>query len=169
MFKESLPLSYICLVIATLSLSSAFAIAGFFLGIMVTTVVSFAWGIFLWREWEFGNILCMLVFVLGISLGAIFESPRLILLISLLATLSAWDLAAFHARLSASKNIADKERLIQSHLLRLSGVLILGLALPLVAFVYQFDLKFWQVFLLGILLLAGLSQIFAQLKRGSNE
>ena len=34
---------------------------------------------------------------------------------------------------------------------------------------FQFDLKFWQVFLLGILFLAGLSQVFAQLKRSSNE
>jgi hypothetical protein len=86
-----------------------------------------------------------------------------------MATLFTWDLAAFHARLSTSENIADKNQLIRSHLLRLASVLALGLALPVVTFAFQFDLKFWQVFFLAILLLAGLSQIFAQLKRGSNE
>lgn len=111
----------------------------------------------------------MLVILLGISLAVTLGASRLIVLISLLATLSAWDLAAFSIRLSVSNNIADEERIIRTHLLRLVSVLILGLTLPLLAFGLQLDLKFWQVFLLGILLLAGLSQVFAQLKRSSND
>jgi hypothetical protein len=167
--KIPLLLGYFCIVIAASALSSAFAIAEFFLGIGVTVLVSVTWGVFIWRKWIFGSILCLLIFVLGISLAVIFKGSRLILLISLLATLSAWDLAAFHLRLSASKHVTKKDQLIRTHLLRLSSVLVIGLALPLLTFGLQFDLKFWQVFLLGILLLMGLSQIFVQLKRGSNN
>ena len=169
MYKKPLHLSYICLAVAALTISSVFSISGFFLGIVVTVVVAIAWGIFIWRKWLFGNILSMLIFVLGISLGAIFEGSRLILFIGLLATLSTWDLAAFHAQLSASENIAEEYRLIRTHLLRLASALIIGLVLPLVAFTFQLDLAFWQVFLLGILLIAGLSQIFVQLKRGNES
>ena len=132
-------------------------------------IVSFAWGIFLWLKWGFGSIFCMLIILLGISLAAIFEASRVIVLISLLATLSAWDLAAFYIRLISSNNIAHEDHLLQTHLLRLVMVLILGLTLPLLTFGLQFDLKFWQVFLLGVLLLVGLSQVFAQLKRSSND
>ena len=168
MSKVPLLLGYLCIVIAALTLSGAFAIAGFFLGILFVVVVSLAWGIFTWRMWNFGSNLCMLIFVLGISLTAIFEASRLILLISLLATLSAWDLVAFHVRLSATLKVNDKDQLVRVHILRLISVLILGLALPLLAYGLQFRMQFWHVFLLGILLLAGLSQVFVQLKRSSN-
>ena len=169
MLKEPLHLGYISIIIAAITLSITFAIAGFFLGSAITVVVSIAWGIFIWRKWIFGSILCLLILVLGISLAAIFAGSRLILLISLLATLSAWDLAAFHIRLSVCRNIADKNQLIQTHLLRLASVMIIGLALPLLTFSLRFNLVFWQVFLLGVLLLAGLSQVFAQLKHSSND
>lgn len=89
------------------------------------------------------------------------------LLVSLLATLAAWDLDTFHNRLVVSKKIIAEEELVRAHLLRLISVLILGAALPSIAFALQFDLKFWQVFLLGMLLLLGLSQVFVQLKRSN--
>jgi hypothetical protein len=167
MLKAPLPLSFFCIFIAALTLTGAFAFQGSFLGIAVTIVVSAAWGIFIWRKWILGSNLCMLILVLGISLAAFFEGSRLILFTSLLMILAAWDLGAFYMRFSSYQNIADEDQLIRTHLLRLSGVLLLGLVLPFLAFSFQFSLKFWEVFLLGVLLLAGLSLVFAQLKRSS--
>jgi hypothetical protein len=160
-------LSYFCILIAVLCLASAFAIAGFLLGSAISLVVGAGWGIFSWRKWTVGTILSMLMIVLGISLATISGGSRLMLLISLLATLAAWDLDTFHNRLAASKKIITEEELVRAHLLRLISVLILGVALPSIAFALQFDLKFWQVFLLGMLLLLGLSQVFVQLKRSN--
>jgi hypothetical protein len=160
-------LSYFCILIAVLCLASAFAIAGFILGSAISLVVGAGWGIFSWRKWTVGTILSMLMIVLGISLATISGGSRLMLLISLLATLAAWDLDTFHNRLAASKKIITEEELVRAHLLRLISVLILGVALPSIAFALQFDLKFWQVFLLGMLLLLGLSQVFVQLKRSN--
>ena len=169
MLRGTLLISYISLVIAALTLSSELADVGFIFGIPVTILVSVAWGIFIWRKWNTGCILCMLILVLEISLTTILDGSQLILLISLLATLTTWDLATFYIRLSSNKHIVHEELLIRSHLKRLVGVILLGLALPLLAYGLQLDLQFWQVFLLGILLLTGLSQVFSQLKRSSSN
>ena len=164
---KPLHLSYFCIGIAVLSLASVFAVTDFILGSVISLAVGTGWGLFLWRKWTIGSILSMLVIVLGISLATILGGSRLFLLLSLLAVLAAWDLDAFHIRLSGCDNLNAEEELVRTHLLRLAAVLILGLALPVVAFALQFDLKFWQVFLLGILLLLGLSQVFGQLKRSN--
>lgn len=169
MQKSSLFHSFIALIIATLALVSAFATVNFFIGSALTVVIAMAWGVFIWRRWEFGGILCMLILVLGNSLAVILGGSRLIALTSLLATLSTWDLAAFHNHLSSSSHIINQDQLIRSHLFRLISVVIIGLTLPLLTFRLQLDLEFWQVFLLGILLIAGLSQVFAQFKRSSER
>lgn len=161
-------LTICCIFLASLALSAVFTAVGFPIGLVVAVLVSFAWGISIWRKWRTGNILCMLIFVLGISLGAILEGSRYILLLSLLSTMASWDLAAFFSRLSTDANISNENELIRTHLFRLMSVLIIGVVLSLLALSMQIDLKFWQVFLLGILLLLGLSQLFAQLKRSNN-
>jgi len=162
---KPLHLGFFSIATATLTLASAFLIMDFFLGIGATVLIGISWTIFVWRKWTTGSILCMLFIVLGISLAVIYNGSQWVLLISILATLSAWDLANLHAKLSKNDNVSNANKLIRTHLLRLLSVLILGLTLPLMTFVMQFELKFWQVFLLGVLLLAGLSQIFIQLKR----
>lgn len=162
---KPLQLCFFSITTAILTLSSAFVTMDFFLGIGITILIGIGWAVFVWRKWITGSILSMLIVVLGISLAVIFDGSQWVLLISLLATLSAWDLATLHVKLSTNENISNGDILIRTHLQRLFSVLILGITLPSITFFMQFDLKFWQVFLLGILLLAGLSQVFIQLKR----
>lgn len=162
-------LAFLFLFFATLSLCGAFWITGFPLGIPVSIIISIVWGIIIWRKWGIGNSFCMLIFLLGISLAAVIEAPRFLILISLITIISTWDLATFYFRLIASPKIKHESNLIRSHLLRLFSILILGLCLTILTFGMQLRLKFWQVFLLGILLLVGLSQVFIQLKRSNND
>ena len=162
-------IAYLFLVIATMSLCGAFWITGFPIGIPVSMIISVVWGIFIWRKWGFGNSFCMLIFLLEISLAAIIEAPRFLILISLIAIISTWDLATFYFRLIDSPNINYESNLIRTHILRLFSILILGLSLTILSFAMQLSLKFWQVFLLGILLLVGLSQVFIQLKRSNSD
>jgi hypothetical protein len=157
------------LAVSALSLSGAFWNAGFILGAGVMVIISVVWGIFIWRKWSFGNGFCMLLFLLGISLAAVIEAPRFKILVSLIAIISTWDLAVFDFLLVSSPNINHESNLIRTHLLRLFSVLTVGLSLTLLTFGMQLNLKFWQVFLLGILLLVGLSQVFVQLKRSNND
>ena len=163
---KPLHLSFLSIAISVLTLGGAFAAQGFYWGIVVAVTVGLSW-MLLARSWIYGNTISMLVMILGISLEAMFGGARLFLLISLLAALSAWDLAGFHKCLAASENLSQEETLIRTHLARLGSVLILGLALPLISFAMQFKLEFWQVFLLGMTLLVGLSQAFRQLKRNT--
>jgi hypothetical protein len=166
---KSLPLYYFSITIAILALAISFATAGFIWGIIIAFIIGAAWILSIWRGWRSGGILSMFCLIFGISAAALQEDgSRVALLISTVATLATWDLSAFASVLNANENIAAKDDLIRNHLLRLSSVLILGIALPLIAFALQFDLKFWQAFLLGVVLLIGLSQVFTQLKRSQS-
>jgi hypothetical protein len=162
-------LTYLFLVLASLTLCGAFWVTGFPMGIPVSIIISIVWGIFIWRNWDVGNNFCLMILLLGISLAAVIEAPRLLILISMITIISTWDLATFYFQLIASPIINDESKLIQSHLLRLFSILILGFSLTIVTFGMQLSLKFWQVFLLGILLLVGLSQVFIQLKRSNSD
>lgn len=164
---KPLPLSYICLAIGILCLSAAFAMTGFFWGVLVIVLIGGLWAVSIWRSWRNLEILSPIFVVLGISIATLAEGSRFLLLASTLAILTAWDLAAFQKNLAANEEILTVDLLIRTHLLRLFSVLILGATLPVIAFALQFDLKFWQVFLLGLVLLLGLSQVFSQLRRSS--
>jgi hypothetical protein len=169
MLNKPQQLSFMCLLIATLALSSLFLTAGWVFGIIGTFIMSIVWGIFIAQNWNLGSNISIIIFVLAICLAATFETSRSVLLVSLLAALSTWDLAAFHNKLSICQNIADIDHLTRTHLSRLIIVLILGLSLSFLTFGLQLNLKFWQVFVLGIMLLVSLTQVFKQLRQSSNE
>jgi len=166
--NRSLILSYFCLFITFVSLALAFAVTNFPWVVLIILVLCTFWGLAIWRKWRLGEILSLFLMILCISIAAMMGSSRLLVLASSLATLATWDLSAFHKKLSENENTSAKNVLFRTHLMRLSTVLILGLALPTVAFAMTFALKFWQVFLLGMILLLGLSQVFSQLKGSSN-
>ena len=136
--------------------------------ILIILLVGGLWGVSIWRAWRKVEVLSLFFVILGISVAAIADGSRLLLLVSALAILATWDLSAFQGTLAANEGIYAEGELIRTHLLRLFSVLIVGATLPMIAFALQFDLKFWQVFLLGIVLLLGLSQVFSQLKRSSH-
>jgi hypothetical protein len=161
-------LSYISLIFALLILSVMFAQTGFIWGIVINIIVGFLWGLAIWRSWRIGGLLGLFFVILGISVAVIAAGVRWLSLVSTLSVLATWDLSSFHRKLSDNEEIREEDELIRIHLLRLSGVMLLGLTLPAIAFVLTIELKFWQVFLLGALLVLGLSQVFSQLKRSSN-
>lgn len=170
MLKQPLHLSYLSIVIATLTLALSFAMSAFWWGIAIALLAGIAWCISIWRGWHLRGNLSLFCLILGISIGGLQEEgSRVALLISTVAALSAWDLAAFHQLLAAREHIANEEELTRTHLLRLVSVIILGLTLPLITFSLQFELQFWQAFLLGVILLLGLSQVFSQLKRSNTQ
>ncbi len=164
---KPLYLSYFSLLIGIMCLSSAFMMTGFVWGIPVILVVGSLWAVSIWRAGRIIEILSLCLFILGISTAAMADGSRVLLLASALAALAAWDLSAFHYRLSANEEIREEGEIIRTHLWRLLSVLILGGTLPLITFALQFDLKFWQVLLLGVVLLLGLSQVFSQIKRSN--
>ena len=161
-------LSYFSITIASAGLASAFALEGFIWAIGVALLVGLAWIVSTRWGWQRGSTLSMFCFMLGISGAALQENIyRGLLLTSTIATLAAWDLSSFARLLEIHQNIASKEDLIRIHHRRLSAVIMIGFVLPMVAFALQLELKFWQAFLLGVILLFGLSQVFSQLRRSS--
>lgn len=161
-------LAYGSIAIVILTLSVSFASAGFIWGIFIAVLVGAAWAISIWRDWRLVETLSLFCVILGISIMALqTEETRVSLLISTLATLAAWDLTGFTRLLGDYELVNAADELIRTHLLRLFSILILGLVLPLMAYALQFELRFWQAFLLGVILLVGLSQVFSQFKRSN--
>ena len=165
---KPLYLSYFSILIGIVCLSSTFVITGSIWVISVILIVGCLWAFSIARTWQIVEVLSLFLSILGISIAAMADGPRIFLMASTLAIVAAWDLSAFYHRLGANEEVREEGKIIRIHLLRLLSVLILGSTLPLMAFALQFDLKFWQVFLLGVLLLLGLSQVFSQLKRSNN-
>ena len=166
---KPLYLSYLSLAITLLTLSVIFVMTGFSWGVIINGLVGSLWGLAIWRKWRVGNMLSLFFVILGISLAVMAGGSRILALFSTLAALATWDFASFHRKLLGNDEIHEEDEIIRTHLLRLSSVLILGVTLPLAAFTLSIELRFWQVFLLGAILLLGLSQVFAQLKRSSNS
>lgn len=161
-------LGFTTITIATLTLSISLASIGFYSGISVAVFVGIFWAISAWRNWGGGNTMSLFFIILGVGIVALQnESMRLFLLLSAITALVAWDLTNFDILIRINQQIIARDELIRTHLLRLSSVVILGLTLPLIVFSLQFELQFWQAFLLGVILLVGLTQIFTQLKRSN--
>jgi hypothetical protein len=168
MLKELRYIAYLSLLITTITLFASLVNFGIFLGIAVAIVISTTWGFFISKNWQLGNTIIMLIFLLGISLAILSGNAREVALLSLLGALSTWDIASLKYQFSTSKNIRDEKQLVRTHFVRLANVLIIGFAFTFLSFSLKLTLKFWQVSLLGILLLGGLSQVFSFLKRSNH-
>jgi hypothetical protein len=165
---KPLHLGYGSIAIVTLTLAISFVSVGLLWGIGVALLVGAVWAISVWRSWRVGKTVSLFCAILTISMVSVqAEDARVTLLISTLAALAAWDLLSFAQVLQDYEEIIAEEQLIRTHFLRLFSILMVGLALPLIAFTLQFELRFWQAFLLGVILLAGLSQVFSQFKRSN--
>jgi hypothetical protein len=169
MRKELRYIAYFSLLVTTITLFASLVNFGIILGIAVAIVISTTWGFFISINWKLGNTIIMLIFLLGISLAILSGNAREVSLLSLLGALSTWDIASLKHQFSTNKNIRDEKQLVRAHFVRLANVLFIGFAFTFLSFSLKLTLKFWQVSLLGILLLGGLSQVFSFLKRSSHQ
>ena len=163
-----LQLTYFSVAIAVFALAAGFLLAGFPLATLSALLIGALWGLSTQKDWVTGETISLVLMVLVISFAGLLNAARILLLVSALGTLAAWDLGNFHRTRLQNENIANAEHLTREHLSRLLVVLMIGVALPLIAFSLQFELQFWQVFAMGFILLFGLGQIFIRLKRSDN-
>lgn len=103
------------------------------------------------------------------AVGAWMELYRWLLLIGLIAALSAWDLDAFARRLSSVDAVEQEQALKRRHLQRLLVVDALGLLLGVSALTVQIRLSFGLALVLALIALVGLSRALGFLGRGSSS
>lgn len=129
------------------------------------SVIGLLWLAAFWRHWTWAASLGLLVFVGAAGLGVWIGLPPIMMGFSVLASLSAWDLAHFSLRLSKAAPEDDLRKIRNHHLLRLAGQGALGLVLILAAVLLQLKITFGWLFLLAILAVIGVMQLADRIRQ----
>lgn len=89
-------------------------------------------------------------------------------LLAVTAAMIAWDLGSFRARLTIAGSVAHPEALVRKHLSRLAQVALVGFGLGAVGLFVRVDYGIGTVVGLALLLVLGLSQVIAHVRRESD-
>jgi hypothetical protein len=154
-------------VLAALSLAAGYG-PNRWAGALVITALGLLWLLGQRRHAEWLASLVLVFFVGAAVLGIWWESPKILMLIGVVAALAAWDLDHLVHRLRSVKHGEGVRTLERGHIRRLLSVAGLGLLLGAIALVSQVRLGLSLVFLLGLLAMLGLSGAIRFLRRESD-
>lgn len=160
-------LTAISIGLATLILASGYAISLRWFEVIIIALIGLLWLTGRQCGWAWTVSLGFMLFVGAAAFGIWLELPSALMLCGTVATLAAWDLDGFSARLQRAKRIEGQQQLQRSHLWRLLIVSALGLLLGGVALGVRVEFGFWSALLLGILAILGLSRTIGFLRRES--
>ncbi len=157
-----------CIVLATFGLALGCSLGGEELLAPVVVLLGIVWLGAVQREWQAVTTLMMVIFVAGTAFVAWKGFLPGLMLATLVAALSAWDLEFMAARFRRVKKEAVEGGIERRHLTRLAAVDGIGLLLGSVGLLLKLNLSFGVELLLGLVVAIGLSQIILHLRRSSN-
>jgi hypothetical protein len=141
-----------------LSNRSALAIGCFVVGLL--------WLLSQWRRWTRVAHAGLIVFITAAGIGVWIGLNPILMALSVLGSLLAWDLADFSGRLHAAAPEDDLRILVKSHLLHLAGLGVIGLVVILAALLFHLRISFGWLFLLAFVAVFGMMQLANRLRRG---
>ena len=160
-------LGVVCIVLGTVALALGCGLGGWPALSAVAILLGLAWLLGRWRGWGWVSSAGLLSFAAAAAAGVWLDFGAGWMLAGLVAALCAWDLDHFARRLEGvpwdGAAVARRRALERRHLLRLLGVATVGLLLAVVALQATIRLTFIPAFLLGLLVLVGLSRAIAYL------
>jgi hypothetical protein len=118
-----------------------------------------------WRDWAWIDSLGLAAFGCATAAGVWFGLGSSSALLTMVASLSAWDLGHFRRFLLVTQRVEAREAMERRHLGRLLVVDGLSLVLGFAALRVRLQLRFVWSLLLGILLVLALGQMMALLRR----
>jgi hypothetical protein len=153
--------------LATLALTTGYALQALWIWTIIIVALGLFWLLGQRRGWSSVTGLAFILFIGTAAFGIWQDVSAGWMLFGLIATLVAWDLVLFTRRLAQAGQVEAEAALARVHLQRLLLIASLGLLLGSVALRFQFELNLgWSIFL-GILAIAGLSQVIGFLRRES--
>lgn len=120
-------------------------------------------------NWRWLPPVALITFVALAAVGVWLELYIIWMLLAVIGTLAAWDLARFSERLAQTSNTADQTPLEQIHLRRLQITAGLGLLLGVAATAIQFQLNLALAALLSLLMVISLSWSIRLIQRLSEK
>ena len=145
-------LAWLLLAVSTGLLSLMVAINGPALGALIPLALAGLWAAAVrFQPGWVGYAATLLTLSL---VGAVFFNllPAFLAVICLAALLSAWDLAAFAARLESVGLVIHSQHVVRAHLLRLAWVNLAGLILAALALLLRINLGFTTALILALLI-----------------
>lgn len=157
-------LAHISTVIATVTLTGAFALSNQPLITLPITAVGILWPIARWKNWHWISHAGFIVFLSGVCIGSFLDVQAFVLLLAVSSTLAAWDLDNLHQRLTQTKNVQKRSSLIGDHLKRLLVVEVIGIGLGILSLIMTLQIRFGFILLLGLILIVGLSRAVSMVR-----
>ncbi len=117
------------------------------------------------RRWPHSRHVAFMVLVGLSGMGAFSALPLWLMLLAVLSSLTAWDLASWQTRLPTGRPPDAWQRLLRRHLGRLAALWGVSIGLLILTQRIELQLGVWSALLLGVLLLLGLSQTVRLLRR----
>ena len=160
--KWILPVS---MLFASFLLLLAFGLERYWVGTIAAAGLGlWSWYDFKKREWVWGVDLFLVGAVMLVTIGAILKLRLYLLLPTLIFALVFWDLARFQRRMADSPASQKLVEIESRHLGLLSIVVILGGFAALITLVFQVQLSFVVILILGVVLVISLGQIYRLLR-----
>ena len=150
---------YLSLATAVIAWGGGYALSGLWLWIAAPVLMGLIW-LYGWlRNYHPMTTVGLVGFTIGAALGALYELPPMLCLVSLLAAVTAWDLDYFNRRLGKQKSSAETQALERNHLLRLLVVWLIAVPLAGMTLLVNLKLSLWAAILVAIVAALGLNRM----------
>jgi len=153
------------IIAAASALMLAYALGALLLPAAAILFLGVTWVMGQRLSWTWLARLMVGLFVVTAAVGAVLDLSTVLLLVGLIAALSAWHLDGFDRQLKRVDAVDQEQTLQRRHLRRLLLVDGLGLFLAVLALTVQIDLSFGLALVLGLIALLGLSRAIGFLRR----
>jgi len=161
MMAKLLPLS---IGLATGALVLSYAMHGLWAAVFLISPLGLLWLLGQWRGWRGLASVTFVVFVGAAVVGLWLDVPETLMLLAVVAALTAWDLDHFARRLRVVERVEGAQSLERHHLQRLFIVDGLGVVLSAAALGFEVKLSFGAAFLLGLLMVLAVSRAIGSLR-----
>jgi len=146
-------------------LVAGYALAGLYSLAIASLGIGLFWLLALWRRWSWSASVGFILTGVAAGFGIWFGISPVLITISVLGSLLAWDLSDFQVRLQSAHPEDNVPRLEQKHLIRIAILGLVGLSLSLAALVIRIQFRFEWIFLLALAAVWGITQLANRLRR----
>jgi hypothetical protein len=155
------------IVLATVTLSTAYASAGYFIVAAAAIIFGMLWLLDHKQRWDHLASIMLALFTLSCAFGYWLQLYMPLLVLALTAALVGWDLDHFQRRMQHSVNPEQFERIEKQHIRYVLLVCGTGLLIAEGTLLVRIQLNFWVAFIAALLVLFGLTRTIALIRRST--
>ena len=158
----------ICIGLSTFLIVLSYAINQFWIASLLITILGILWMVGYLKGWKWQASVMFTLFIGASAIGLWLNLSQWSILLSMVGTISAWDLDHFTQRMRYAGLVVERPNLEKYHIKRLFVVNFFGLSLSVIALNVEVKLGFGTILLLGMIAVLGLSQVIIFLKGKSS-